>query len=728
MRAPTAFPLWAGLVLASLTTAACGGDDPYRPTARPPSTRVATVSETMHGVSIAEDYRWLEGPERAEDPDASQTLGEISAWTDAQRRTTRTVLEGVPGRASLHAKLGSLLDAGDVSVPLTSGNRYFYWLRQPGEPLPTVFTRDGALGADRPLIRPTDLDPDGRVVTRWIMPSPDGRWLAFGTARAGEADAALRLIDVNTGAIQPLEIRGSPRSVYWLPDGSGFIYQRLVTPADPTTNVVLFHELGQDPGQDRLLFRQYTPAEDPRLAATAGPFASLSSDGRWLLAGYWTSGDSNDLFLTDFADMRRTGRPRAPRPVTVGKPGRATGTIVGETLFIHTTKGAPNGRVVATAVTNPAEAGWREVVPMRTDAVIDEVVYGKGVMAITYLKGAASTTEVFDLWGRPVGTLAQPGIGTTQLSASQDRTDGFMRFESFNRPPTVYRVDLAAPTQQGRQWKAAAVPVTPESVAVERVDYRSKDGTPVSMFLVRRTDVAPNGAIPTLLIGYGAFGLRMSPAFTADWFQWFDAGGQIAVPHVRGGGDYGPAWRAAGARERKAASFDDYIAAAEWLIAQGRTTPRTLAAYGTSAGALLAAGAVVSRPELFRAAVMFDPVADMLRYGRYPPGPSWVPEFGDPATPAEFAWLRAYSPYHRVARGTRYPAVLLMADEASTTVHPMHARKLAARLQAASASDPAEQPVLLWMEQADSAQSADTRALRALIDQRAFLAWQLDMK
>lgn len=715
-----------GAAVAWLLVASCGGNDAYRPAARPPSTRVATVSETLHGVTVTDDYRWLEGAESA--GRAAAVDGEIAAWTDAQRNTTRTILEGIPGRAALQGKLSGLLDAGDVSVPLTSGNRYFYWLRHPGEALPTVYTRDGALGADRPLVRPSDLDPDGRVVTRWIMPSPDGRWLAFGTERVGEADGALRVIDVNTGAILPLEIRGRPRAVYWLPDGSGFIYQRLVNPADPASNVVLFHELGQEPGQDRLLFRQYSAAEDPRLASTAGPFASLSSDGRWLLAGYWTSGDSNDLFLSDFAEMRRAGRARPPRPVTVGQPGRASGTIVGSTLFIHTTKGAPNGRVVAVDVANPVEARWREIIPMRADAVIDAVVYGRGVLAVTYLRDASSVTEVFDFNGRPMGALAQPGIGTTLLTANTDRTEAFMRFESFNRPATVYRVDLGAPAVPGRQWKASNVPVDPESVVVERVQYRSKDGTNVSMFLLRRKDVAPNGALPTLLVGFGAFGLRMSPALTLDWFQWFDAGGLIAIPLVRGGGEYGQAWHEAGARERKAASFEDYIAAAEWLIANRYTTPRKLAVYGTSAGALLAGGAIVSRPDLFRAAVMLDPLADMLRYDRFLQARSWTPEFGSPAEPAAFTWLISYSPYHRVTRGTKYPAVLLVADEASPTVHPMHARKMAARLQAASGSDPADQPVLLWVEKADGREAIDTRTIRALVDQRAFLEWQLGMK
>jgi len=331
-----------------------------------------------------------------------------------------------------------------------------------------------------------------------------------------------------------------------------------------------------------------------------------------------------------------------------------------------------------------------------------------------------------DLAGRPLGRLAQPGIGTTSLAAREDRTEAFLLFQSFNRPPTVYRIDLETPSEPGKPWKASAAAVTPESVAVDLVRYRSKDGTEVSMFLARRKDLAVNGALPTLLVGYGAFGVRMTPSYTPDWFQWFEAGGLLAVPHVRGGGEYGPAWHAAGARERKTASFDDLIAAAEWLIANRYTNPEKLALYGDTAGGLLAGGALVSRPDLFRAAVLLNPLLDMLRYDRFLDTRAWTPEFGAPADPDAFSWLRAYSPYQRVTRGTRYPAVLLEGSERATAVHAMHARKMTAALQAATSSDSAERPVLLWLEKNDDVASPDS-LLQTVVDQRAFLMWQLGM-
>jgi prolyl oligopeptidase len=714
-----------GLVAAAIGGGCDRARETYQPQVQPPTTRTAPVTETLHGVTLTDEYRWLEGTSDLEGSPPGQP-GEIATWTEAQRRYARAVLDGVPGRADIEARLAALVDAGDLSLPLVSGNRFFFWQRFPGEALPTVYTRDGALGADRALIRPADLAAGGFTAAQWIMPSPDGRLLAFGTARAGDRDGTLRLLDVDTARPLALEIGGSPHSVYWLPDSTGFIYQRLASPDDPTSNVVLFHQLGRNPAADLMLHRQYTRAENAELAATRGPFAALSRDGRWLVAGYWTSPSSNDLWLVSFDDIRR-GRRVAPRLATLGSPGHAIGTAIGHTLFIETTKGAPNGRVVAVDASNPVQARWRDVVPERADAVIERVTFGRNVIAVTYLKQASNVTEVFDHAGRTIGIVAQPGIGTTALAARDDGDDAFLAFSSFNRPQTILRVNLQSPAVRGSQWKASAAPVEPESIAVEQVRYPSKDGTPVSMFLVRKKDVAPNGALPTLLVGYGAFGVAMTPTYTAHWLQWFEAGGLLAVPHVRGGGEYGPAWHAAGARNRKTASFDDFVAAAEWLIANRYTEPAKLAMFGDAAGGLLAGGALVSRPDLFRAAVLIDPLLDMLRYDRFLQGPGWRPEFGAPAEREAFGWLRSYSPYHRVTRGARYPAVLLTGSERARAVHPMHARKMAARLQAATNAAPHEQPVLLQIGESDDAGGGGTRELRALVDQRVFLMWQLGM-
>jgi len=694
--------------------------DEYRPVIRPPATRTAPVTETLHGVAITDEYRWLEGGSNPDGSNPGQMTAEVAAWTDAQNSYTRAVLDGAPGRAAVETSLSSLLDVGDVSLPLVGGNRYFFWQRAPGDQLPIIFMREGALGADRALVRPEDLDSRGMTAAQWIMPSPDGKWLAMGIAQAGAAESTLRLLEVDSGRPVPLEIRGSPRAVYWLPDSTGFVYQRVV---DAAAIGVFFHRMGQDPSRDRLALR--VPG-GPAMAAGQLPFASLSDDGRWLIVGNWTAPGSNELSLVSF-DQARGQAGAVRRVVTKGTAGQTTGVVAGTTLFIRTTKDAPNGRIVAADVVHPDEAHWRTIVPERADA-IEDVAFARGLIAVTYLKQASSVTEVFDNSGRSLGVLAQPGFGATALSTGEDRTDAFLLFESFNRAPTIFRVDLQSPSTPASQWKASVAPVDPDSISVELVRYPAKDGTEISMFVARRKDLALNGALPTILSGYGAFGVSMRPVFAAHWFQWFQAGGVLAIPHVRGGGEYGERWHAAGVRDRKQTSVDDFTAAAEWLVAHKYTNPDKLAVVGGAAGGLLGGTAMVSRPDLFRAVVLVSPLLDMLRYDRFLQAAAWTPEFGSASDPAALAWLRSLSPYEHVTPGTRYPGVLLVASDADTPVHAMHVRKMAARLQAASSGDPAERPILLWIEKPDDSTAPASRALKALVDQRAFLMWQLGMR
>ena len=699
-----------------------GQQEAYRPTARPPATRVDGVRDESFGVTVVDDYRWLEGAANPDGSNPGQMTSEVSAWTAGERQYARAVLDAVPNRAAIETRLASFMDIGDLSLPLVGGNRYFFWQRNAGQPLPVIFVRDGALGADRALFGAGDFDPGGAVTVQWIMPSQDGKWLAVGLGGADPGRSVLRLFDVDRGRFTALEIGGGPRAVYWLPDSTRFIYQRPIDPVDPASVAVFLHQRDEDPSRDRLLLRLGAPGGASR-SVYAPPFASLSSDGRWLVVNRPGTAASNDLALIDMTALG-TGRASAPRMATGRTSGRAVGTVLGQTLFVHTTRGAPNGRVVAVEVDRPDEARWRDVVPERRDP-IESVAFGRGLIAVTYLQHASNVTEVFDLSGRSLGPLRQPGIGTTSLAASEDRTDAFLLFQSFNRPPTVFRVDLAAPAAPPVLWKGGLAPIDPDGFTVELVRYPSKDGTEISMFLARRTDVAPNGARPTLLVGYGAFGVRMLPSFSPTWAEWLQSGGVLAVPHVRGGGEYGEGWHAAGARQGKRRSFDDFIAAAEWLVANRHATADTLAAFGDAGGGLLAGGALVDRPDLFKAVVLVNPLLDMLRYDRFLDARGWTPEFGSPSDPDAFEWLWGYSPYRHVQPGTRYPAVLLMGSDLSP-VHPMHVRKMAARLRAATTGEAADRPILLAIDRPEDAPV--TRALQAMVDQQAFLAWQLGMR
>jgi prolyl oligopeptidase len=447
------------------------------------------------------------------------------------------------------------------------------------------------------------------------------------------------------------------------------------------------------------------------------------------MLGYFVDTRSNDLWLADFDAFRKTGK-LTRRTVTTGEAGQAVGTVVGDTLYLQTTKGAPKGRVVAAPVSDPSAARWRTIVPERDDAVIESVAMGKGVLAVTYLERAANVVRLFDLTGRALGELNQPGLGSVGLAADLDRTEAFLTFTSFNHPTTIFRVDLTTPSAEPQLWQRPDVPIDPSIAEVTQVSYPSKDGTSVTMFLVHRKGLAKSGRTPTLLSGYGGFNISMTPAFSATLFQWIEAGGLYALPNLRGGGEYGDAWHEAGMLDRKQNVFDDFIAAAEWLIAEGYTQPEQLAISGGSNGGLLTGAAITQRPELFRAAIVAVPLLDMLRYEKFLMARYWVPEYGSAEDAAQFAFLREYSPYHRVQAGTKYPAVFLTAGEHDTRVHALHARKMAARLQAATSSDPGAQPVLLWVDrEAGHGQGKPLNLrLRDVVDSRLFLMWQLGMQ
>jgi prolyl oligopeptidase len=702
-------------------------------TLRPPATRTEAVKDSLHGVAIVDPYRWLEG-DNTDPNNAGKVTPEVASWTDAQNAYTRQLLDQWPGRADLEARLRPLMEIGSVSAPAARGNRYFFAKREGTENQPVIYWRDGVRGDDHVLIDPARIDATGLTTVEWTSPSNDGKLVAYGTYRAGDENTTLHVLDVETSKTLPLEIPNRTQSPDWLPDGSGFVYQNLKDPKDPYTGQVRFHRMGTAPAEDPLLFRQFTKEENEKLSTTWGPVSSLSRDGKWLMLGYWVDTRSNDLWLVNFDQFRKTGKVER-KTVTTGEAGQAAGTVVGGVLYLQTTKGAPNGRVVAVDAANPHQSRWRDLVPERKDAVIEGVTFGKGVAAVTYLKNAFSLVEVYDISGgaarpgRLIGTIHQPGIGAATITGDVDRTEAFLTFTSFNYPTTIFRVDLATPAVEPELWQQPPVPVDPSIAEVEQVWYPSKDGTKISMFLVHKRGLKKSGDTPTLLSGYGGFNVSETPAFSATLFQWFEAGGLYALPNLRGGGEYGDAWHEAGMLDKKQNVFDDFIAAAEWLIREGYTKSEKLAIYGGSNGGLLTGAALTQRPELFRVAIVAVPLLDMLRYQNFLMARYWVPEYGSAEDAAQFAFLHAYSPYHHVKPGTRYPAVFLTAGEHDTRVHALHARKMTALLQGSTASDPGQRPVLLWVDrEAGHGQGKPLNLkLREAVDLRSFLMWQLGM-
>jgi len=705
--------------------------------ARPPATETRPVVDVLHGREIVDDYRWLEGD--VSDPARMGIVTpEVAAWTDAQNAYTRAVLDGLPGRRELEDRLRPLLEIGSVSAPTLCGQRYFYFRREGDQKQARVYFREGLRGAEQLLIDPEATDPTGLTAIEWISPSPAGRQLAYGTYAAGDENTKLELLDVDTREKLPLEIHNKVRPVQWLPDGSGFVYWKLADPRDFYTGRVMFHARPADPrapdddSNDLLVFRQYTKEEDEKLATTWGPNGFLSRDGRWLLLTYHVDTRSNDLWLVDFEAFARTGFLMRTE-VSMGTPGTAFGSVVsgpdGDVLVLHTYKRAPRGRVVVAPASAPSEANWRDIVPEPAAGSIEAIALAEGHVVVTYLERAVSRVVVYDLTGRRVGEVPLPALGTATVTANRGSTEAFLTFTSFAYPPAVYRFDVRDPEGTFELWEQPEAPVDPDSVEVKQVEYTSKDGTAVTMFLAHRKGLEPAGDAPTILTGYGGFGISESPMFMGSLVQWLEAGGVYALPNLRGGGEYGDAWHAAGTLGRKQNVFDDFIAAAEWLFANGYTRPERLAISGGSNGGLLTGAVLTQRPDLCAAAIVAVPLLDMLRYQHFLMARYWVPEYGSAEDPEQFEWLYAYSPYHHVRDGVRYPAVLLTAGENDTRVHAMHARKMAARLQAATASDPAEDPVLLWVDRSaghGQGKPLDLR-LRDAVDTYIFVRWQLGL-
>lgn len=695
-----------------------------------PQTEKKLVTDMLHGDSIADPYRWLEG-DNADPSQMGKVTPEVSAWTDAQNAATRAFLDNLPGRKNIEDKLRPLMQIGSVSAPNMAGKRYFYTKREGTENQPRVLMRESPTGEPRVLLDLAQVDSSGLTALGGLAPSQDGKYLGIGLYRSGDENTTLYIIDVDTGLWLDEQIDGKAAFVQWLPDSSGFFYEKLGDITNPYSAQIRFHRLGTHPKGDPLLFRQYTKEENQKLATTWGPGATVSRDGKWMVLTYWTGTASNDIWAVDLTKWWKNGVPGAgvfeKVDIKVGANNTFAGEIDGDTLYMLTDYGAPKKRVVAVDLKNPAEANWKVIIPEHATAVLTSFGIAQGLLTADYEDKATSVIRMFAKDGTPKGELKLPGIGSAGLSVEHDRTEAYLTFTSFNYPTTVFRTDLASADAAPTVWERPSVPVDPATVEVKQVTYTSKDGTPVTMFIVHKKGLALNGNNPTIMTGYGGFNISMTPSFIPAMFPWFEAGGVFAMPNLRGGGEYGKPWHEGGMLSKKQNVFDDFYAAAEWLIANKYTSSAKLAITGGSNGGLLTGVSVTQRPELFAAVVIDVPLLDMLRYQDFLMARYWVPEYGDPKESDAFKWIRAYSPYHNIKPGTKYPATFLTAGENDTRVHPMHARKMAAAMQAATASDPKTDPVLLWVDrEAGHGQGKPLNLrLRDAVDKRMFLMWKL---
>lgn len=664
----------------------------------PPPTAVRPVVETPHGVRVSDPFRWLE------DSDSADTR----AWIEAQNRYAEATLAALPGRSRLRREVEQFLRLDTFGLPRVAGGRAFFSRRRADEELYVVYERNGA-GEDRVLLDPHPWSEDHSRGVSLLDVSADGELVVYGVRQGGEDEVEVRLLDVASGRDLPDRL---PKARYFgislAADKKGFFYSR----HSPSGGRVLYHRLGTDPATDRELF-------GAGYGAGEAVYGNLSDDGRYMVY--------NVLYGASAArtEVHVQSPPGSGEILTAVDDLDATvyAGVLGDKLVLHTTWEAPNGRVFVADPANPGREGWREIIPEHPQAVIRSVSGAGGRLFVTYVENVHSRLETFDLQGRSLGEVPFPTLGTvSSLRGDWEDEEVYIGFSSFHLPYTTYRFN----TRSGRLevWERVEVPLDSDDFLVRQVWVESKDGTRVPMFLVHRRDLQRDGSKPTLLTGYGGFNSSLTPSFFAEAAIWVRRGGVYAVANVRGGGELGADWHRAAVRNKKRNSFDDFAAAAEWLIKQGYTNADKLAISGHSNGGLLVAAVMARRPHLFRAVVSSHPLTDMLRYHRFLAGRFWIPEYGSPDDPDDFQVLFDYSPYHRLAEGWEYPAALFVTGDHDTRVAPLHARKMTARMQQLATR---RRPVLLRHQThaGHAVEGSLTLRIEDLTDALAFLLWQL---
>jgi prolyl oligopeptidase len=680
----------------------------------PPKARVAPVEDTVQGHKIIDRYRYLED---GNDPDTKQYVEEQLAYT-------RSVLDPLPGRDRINARLSQLLTIGTIGAPQVGGKYYFYTRREGTQNQPVLYLREGLSGADRVLVDVNTMSTDGTVALDWWFSADDGRYIAYGTSPNGSEESTLHVIDVASGKLlRDVIERTRFASLVWKKDNSGFYYTRHpkkgeVPAGEEVYHVkVYYHTIGTDPEKDPLLFGEGRNPQDI-------PGVNLSEDGRWLLITVFQGWSKSEMYLQDLS----TKNP--PVEITTGKEFLYSGDFLNGKLYITTNEDAPHYRVFVTDAANPRRENWKELIP-QTDAVLQAAnILGKKLFA-QYEHNASSELKIFDLDGKKLREISLPTIGTVSgVGGKWDNPELFFGFQSYTVPPSIYRYNLN--TGETSLWaKVDAPSIDPSAFEVQQVWYNSKDGTRIPMFVVSKKGIEKTGKNPVLLTGYGGFNVSETPAFSRAMYLWMEHGGIYAVANLRGGAEFGEDWHRAGMLEKKQNVFDDFIAAAEYLIAQKYTDKDHLSILGGSNGGLLMGAMITQRPDLFRAVVCAVPLLDMLRYQNFQIAKLWIPEYGSAEDAKQFDFIYAYSPYHHVKPGQEYPAILFMTADTDTRVDPMHAKKMAALMQAEAKNGASkEKPILLRIEtKAGHGQGKPVaKQIEENTDMYSFLFWQLGVR
>src|SRR5438477_12429487 len=613
----------------------------------PPKAKVEVIEDNIHGHKIADRYRWMED---SNSPATEEYVREQLAYT-------RSIRDPRPGRGQIHQRMKELLSIGTTGTPQIGGKYYFYTRREGSQNQPVLLVREGVHGKDRTLVDVNQLAADGTVALDWWFPSDDGKYVAYGTSASGSEESTLRVVETATAKLLPDTIeRTRFSSVAWKKDDSGFYYTRHpkkgeVPAGEEVYHVkVFYHSLGSDPAKDALIFGEGRKAQDVPQVQLA------DDDDRWLLITVFEGSAKSEMYLQDL----KTGT--APVEITSGKNFLYNGEVFKGKLYILTNEDAPRFRQLVVDAANPKRENWKEIIP-QTDAVLESTGILDGRIFAQYEKNASSLLKLFALDGKPLSDIPMPTIGTvTGIGGKWNRREAFFGFHSFTVPPSVYQVDLSNGEKSRRdagatvggdtagnagatmgamlkpsRWDKVDAPgIHPADYEVNQVWFTSKDGTKVPMFVFHKKGLELNGKNPTLLTGYGGFNISETPSFVPGRYVWLEHGGVFAVANLRGGAEFGEEWHRAGMLDKKQNVFDDFIAAAEFLISDKITDKDHLAIQGGSNGGLLMGAAFTQRPDLYRAVVCQVPLLDMLRYQNFQIAKLWIPEYGSADNAKQF--------------------------------------------------------------------------------------------
>lgn len=669
----------------------------------PPHSPIEVVTDFLHGVPVADPYRWLE------DQDSPRTR----AWIAEQTRYARSYLDAIPGRELIRRRIREFLAVETYDSLQKVGDRYFFRKRLPDQEQPCIYVRDGANSEDQLLIDPLERGTGAYTAVKPLRVSPDGRLLLYEVKEGGERTGTFELLDIETRKRLPdLLPRGYLRGFAFSPDGRSFYYVHEALDAKrPFYRAAYQHFLGTQSNEDHEVF---SAGEDERIRL------SLFSEGKRLVFFVYRFLEKT---LTDIYLKPVDGNAK-PKQVFRGIDYSLGLRLLDDKIFAITDRDAPNRRIVEIRLREDGQHEWIDVIPETNSPIGTWRVVGERIF-ISYTKQMKQTICIFDFSGQKLGELPiLNDLTLRMLGGSPESDELFLETESFVKPVGIFR--YSPKTNHRTLWAKTNIPIDPANYGHSQVWYTSKDGTTIPMYIVGRLDVLAQSGNPTIMTSYGGYGVAMTPQFSVFVTFLIEHGCLFALPNIRGGSEFGVAWHEAAKRRKRQTAYDDFLSAAEWLIKTGRTASRKLAIFGGSNSGLLVGAALTQRPDLFGAVVCMVPMLDMLRYHLFDNAHVWKDEFGTADDPDDFAVLAKYSPYHQVRQGLAYPATMIVSGDADRNCNPLHARKMTARLQAANVS---EHPIFLDYSKfrGHSPVLPLSERIEALTDRMAFLCDQLQL-